>query len=123
MMNSPTEPTEEPRPKTEGLLCEEHPAAGSSPANAREATPTRAPRTSGTRRPRTHLGPDAALPATRLPALLTVAEAAAYMGVRVKTVYAWVAAGRLPCLRAGGAIRFEYDALIAWLGGREERRL
>ncbi len=67
----------------------------------------------------TPVGQTAAGPPARL---LTVKEAAALMRVRPGTVYAWVAAGRLPALRAGSRIRFRYDDLLAWLGDREGRR-
>ena len=53
--------------------------------------------------------------------LLTVKEAAAFMQVRPKSVYAWVAAGRLPCLRAGNRIRFRLSDLESWLSGGSER--
>lgn len=49
--------------------------------------------------------------------LLNVHEAAAYMRVKPKTVYAWVAAGRLRCLRAGNRLRFRRGDLDAWLEG------
>jgi excisionase family DNA binding protein len=48
--------------------------------------------------------------------LLTVRDAAQYMGVKEKTVYAWVAAKRIRCLRAGSRLRFRQSDLDAWLG-------
>lgn len=57
----------------------------------------------------------------KLERLLSVAHAAEFMGVRPATVYAWVEAGRLPCLRAGSLIRFERESLFEWLKGREGR--
>ena len=54
--------------------------------------------------------------------LLTVTEAATFMGVRPKTVYAWVASGRLSCLRAGNRLRFRTSDLERWLGVPERRR-
>ena len=53
--------------------------------------------------------------------LLTVPEAAAFMRVKPKTVYAWVAEGRLPCLRAGNRLRFRTCDLERWLGVSERR--
>ena len=48
--------------------------------------------------------------------LLTVRQAALYMRVKPKTIYAWVAQGRLRCLRAGNRIRFRLSDLERWLG-------
>ena len=58
----------------------------------------------------------------RLPSLLTVTEAAVYMGVKPKTVYGWVETGRLPCLRAGNSLRFRLCDLERWLGVPERRQ-
>lgn len=52
--------------------------------------------------------------------LLTVKQAAEFMGVSPKTVYAWVAQERLDCLRAGNRIRFRLCDLERWLGVRKE---
>lgn len=54
--------------------------------------------------------------------LLSVKDAAAYMGVNPKTLYAWVAQGRLRCLRAGNRIRFRLCDLERWLGVPERRQ-
>ena len=55
--------------------------------------------------------------------LLDVKQAAEFMGVRPKTVYAWVAQRRLRCLRAGNRIRFRVSDLNRWLeGSGTERR-
>ncbi len=52
-------------------------------------------------------------------ALLTVEDAAALLGVKPSTVYEWVRAGSLPCLRLGPrAIRFTRPLLEEWLAGR-----
>ena len=64
--------------------------------------------------------PKAALGQTIEP-LLTVAEAASFLRIHPRTLYDWVQRGRLPCLRAGGRIRFTREMLIRWLRG--ERRL
>lgn len=53
--------------------------------------------------------------------LLNVKEAARYMGVRPKMVYAWVSQGRLRCLRAGNWLRFRIADLTRWLEGSERR--
>jgi excisionase family DNA binding protein len=51
--------------------------------------------------------------------LLTVTEAADYLRVSKSAIYSWVERGRLPCLRAGSALRFRVSDLDAWLEGRE----
>jgi excisionase family DNA binding protein len=58
----------------------------------------------------------------RVLSLLSVKDAAAYMGVNPKTVYVWVAQGRLRCLRAGNRIRFRLCDLERWLGVPERRQ-
>ena len=62
-----------------------------------------------------------AAPAQTIEPLLTVAEAASFLRIHPRTLYDWVQRGRLPCLRAGGRIRFTHEMLIRWLRG--ERRL
>lgn len=54
--------------------------------------------------------------------LLTLPEAAEFMRVRPGTVYAWVAARRIPCLRAGSRLRFRRDDLLEWLRGSGRRK-
>lgn len=54
--------------------------------------------------------------------LMTVAEAAKYMRIKEKTLYAWIADERIPCLRAGSRLRFRLCDLERWLGVPPERR-
>ncbi len=54
--------------------------------------------------------------------LLTVKDAAKLLQVHPMTVYGWVRGGRLPCLRAGGRIRFRRESLFRWLGEVERRQ-
>ena len=53
------------------------------------------------------------------PCLMTVAEAAAFMRVRVKTLYGWSAARKVPSLRARGRVLFQRDKLLDWMRGEE----
>ena len=53
------------------------------------------------------------------PALMTVAEAAAFMRVAVKTLYGWSAARKVPSLRARGRLLFQRDKLLDWMRGEE----
>lgn len=51
--------------------------------------------------------------------LLTADEVADSLSVDPATVYRWVEAGRLPAFRLGpGAIRFDPDAVEAWVVGQ-----
>lgn len=65
-------------------------------------------------------GPTAGPPAPVLRRLLSVREAAAFLGVTPDAVYRWVRARRLPCLRAGNRVRFSHAALLRWLGAEGE---
>jgi len=50
-----------------------------------------------------------------IPRLLTVPEAAEFLGRGVNTLYLDCRAGRIPHYKVGGAIRFDLDELRAWL--------
>jgi excisionase family DNA binding protein len=55
-------------------------------------------------------------------ALLTADDVAELLGVKASTVYEWVRAASLPCLRLGPrAIRFTRPLLEEWLAGRVDR--
>jgi len=57
--------------------------------------------------------------------LLTVAEAAAYLRVKPRTLYQWIWRRRIPFLKAGSAVRFRRVELDDWLArrNRKETRL
>jgi len=60
----------------------------------------------------------AAAPATTLPPVLTVDEAARFLRLNRKTLYDAVRAGDLPgVVRVGRSIRIGRDALLGWLQG------
>ena len=61
---------------------------------------------------------EAASPLMNLPALLTVREVAAYLGVHDKTVYAWVERGSIPHYKIGGRVRFDIAQVQQWLCSR-----
>ena len=46
---------------------------------------------------------------------LTIAEVAAYLNIKQKTIYAKVEAGEIPYYRIGRLIRFNFDEINAWL--------
>lgn len=50
-----------------------------------------------------------------IPRLLTVVEAAEYLGISRNGLYIQVRAGKVPHYRVGGSIRFDLDDLKAWL--------
>jgi len=54
----------------------------------------------------------------RIPELLSTKELAARLDVSADTVRKWVSRDDCPCVRAGRALRFREDAVIAWLEDR-----
>jgi len=54
----------------------------------------------------------------RVPELLSTKEVAARLDVSADTVRKWVSRDDCPCVRAGRALRFREDAVIAWLEDR-----
>ena len=54
--------------------------------------------------------------------LLTVAEVAALLKAKVKTIRQWVYQGKIPCLKINGLLRFSKLGLESWIaeqaGGR-----
>ena len=57
-----------------------------------------------------------------LPRLLTRAQAAEFLGVKVQTLSAWASSGRykLPYLKVGRAVKYRTVDLQAWLDSREQ---
>ena len=48
--------------------------------------------------------------------LLSAADVAALLDVKIGTVYAWTEQGRLPHVRLGRrAVRFDRDEILAWI--------
>ena len=52
--------------------------------------------------------------------LFTVREVARYLGVSEKTIRRMVAAGWIPCVRIGRAIRFLPGDVFRWVSARRE---
>ena len=52
--------------------------------------------------------------------LLTIREVARYLGVSEKTIRRMVAAGLIPCVRIGRAIRFLPGDVFRWVSARRE---
>jgi len=52
--------------------------------------------------------------------LLTVTEVAHWLQLRPKTIYAWAASRRIPCVRIGNRIRFRRYEVLRWIEARKE---
>ncbi len=49
--------------------------------------------------------------------MLTVKELSAWLNIKPSTLYLWVSQNKIPCCRIHGLIRFDSDAIQAWLNG------
>ncbi|MCC2641294.1 MAG: putative DNA-binding protein Excisionase family (modular protein) [Nitrospira sp.] len=47
--------------------------------------------------------------------MLTVKELSAWLNIKPSTLYLWVSQNKIPCRRIHGLLRFEPDAIQAWL--------
>lgn len=47
--------------------------------------------------------------------LLTVKDLSAWLNMKPSTLYLWAAQGKIPCQKIHGLIRFDPDAITAWL--------
>ena len=56
--------------------------------------------------------------------LMSVEEAADYLGVKRSTLYRWKYERKIPCIKVGHLLKFKKDQLDTWLEEREieERR-
>ena len=50
--------------------------------------------------------------------LMIAAEVARWLRLSCSTTYAWAAAGKIPCVRLGGAIRFVHSDIERWIHER-----
>ena len=51
--------------------------------------------------------------------MLTVKELSAWLNIKSSTLYLWVSENKIPCRRIHGLVRFEPEAIQAWLKGFE----
>ena len=51
--------------------------------------------------------------------LLTIKDLSARLNIKPYTLYLWAAQGKIPCRKIHGLIRFDPDAITAWLHGFE----
>jgi excisionase family DNA binding protein len=49
--------------------------------------------------------------------MLTIKEVSAWLNIKPSTLYLWVSQNKIPCRRIHGLIRFEPEAIQAWLKG------
>ena len=47
--------------------------------------------------------------------MLTVKELSAWLNIKQSTLYLWVSRNKIPCRRIHGLVRFEPEAIQAWL--------
>ena len=47
--------------------------------------------------------------------MLTVKELSAWLNIKESTLYLWVSKSKIPCRRIHGLVRFEPEAIQAWL--------
>ena len=47
--------------------------------------------------------------------MLTVKELSAWLNIKPSTLYLWVSENKIPCRRIHGLVRFEPEAIQAWL--------
>lgn len=47
--------------------------------------------------------------------MLTVKELSAWLNIKQSTLYLWVSQNKIPCRRIHGLVRFEREAIQAWL--------
>jgi excisionase family DNA binding protein len=57
-----------------------------------------------------------------LPRLLTLQEAAAFLGIGRNTLYLAAREGRIPSFKVGSLVRFDLDELRAWLESNRPKR-
>ena len=51
--------------------------------------------------------------------MLTVKELSAWLNIKPSTLYLWASENKIPCRRIHGLVRFEPEAIQAWLKGFE----
>jgi excisionase family DNA binding protein len=49
--------------------------------------------------------------------MLTVKELSAWLNIKESTLYLWASQNKIPCRRIHGLVRFEPEAIQAWLNG------
>ena len=54
--------------------------------------------------------------------LLTIKDLSAMLNIKPSTLYLWVAQGKIPCRKIHGLIRFDPDAITAWLHAFESNQ-
>ena len=55
--------------------------------------------------------------------LLTIKDLSARLNIKPSTLYLWAAQGKIPCRKIHGLIRFDPDAITAWLHAFEPSQI
>jgi excisionase family DNA binding protein len=54
--------------------------------------------------------------------LFTIKDLSARLNIKPSTLYLWAAQGKIPCRKIHGLIRFDPEAITAWLHSFEHRQ-
>ena len=54
--------------------------------------------------------------------LLTIKDLSTWLNIKPSTLYLWAAQGKIPCRKIHGLIRFDPDAITAWLHSFEPNK-
>lgn len=49
--------------------------------------------------------------------MLTIKDVSTWLNIKASTLYLWASQGKIPCRRIHGLVRFESEAIQAWLNG------
>ena len=90
------------------------PKRPNKPSSGKPKTPPQRPQTSSTE-PRPARRPGKPQPPAQ-PQFITIADAAARLGVSEKTIRRWIARGKLAAVRAGSQIRIPIGAFLQFIG-------
>jgi len=55
--------------------------------------------------------------------LLTIKELSTWLNIKPSTLYLWAAQGKIPCRKIHGLIRFDPEAITAWLHSFEPSKI
>ena len=53
--------------------------------------------------------------------LLTIQDVAQHLQIKPSTLYAWVAQGKIPCVRLNGLVRFAQEDIDAWVEANRKK--
>ena len=53
--------------------------------------------------------------------LMNIKKLSELLNIKEKTIYDWCHKRRIPYLKVGGLLRFDYDEIIEWLETKKQR--